>query len=174
MYRASKDKPLSKKEERTNRRIREKLIINEKDTIYKGVIDNNSNAHINITQRLIEMGIVPVDINVIARKVVTRTVVCIMEVSHPDTNRYCALLMYIGREIKKLYKQYKKQDPNLVSIKGHYKNTYNKAFYTHYADNLLYSYVPMFEEFDYEDMRNFYYSRRNKVGWYDYRLFKKK
>jgi len=173
MYRANKDKPLSKKQERTNRRIREELLINPNDTIYKGVVDNMSNTHINISQRLIDKGFVPNDINNFARKVVVKTELCVMEISHPHTNKYVALVMGIGRKLKKLYKEYNKRNPNLVNTKGHYKNNYNVFFYDNYGDNLLYSYKPKFEEFDYSAMRDFYNDRKDKKGWYDYRLIKK-
>ena len=174
MNRGSKDKPLSKKEERLNKKLRKGYNIHPKDIAYKTVIDNASNTHLGLTERLIEKRLVPEDIKTFAKEISVNTEICVMNVLHKDTAKYKALVMRIGRKLKKLYKDLIKKHPNLVNVRGHYKNRYDELFYETHGDNVLYSYKDKFDELNYEEMRHFYYDRSNRKGWYDYRLFKKK
>ena len=160
MFRNSKDKELSKKQLKTNNIVRATMKISENDTMYKCVVDNGSNTYISLTDRLIQKQIVPDDVNKFAKEFSIKGNNFVMSVLHDDTAKYKAYLMAMGKKLKKIYYDYSKRCPNLVNMKGTYRNNYNEAFYNLYGDNVLNSYKSKLDDLDFNSMRIFYYSNK--------------
>jgi len=160
MFRNSKDKELSKKQLKTNNIVRETMKISEKDTMYKCVVDNGSNSYISLTDRLIEKQFVPDDVNKFAKEFSIKGDNFVMSVLHNDTGKYKAYLMAMGKKLKKKYYDISKRCPNLVNMKGHYRNNYNESFYNLYGDDVLLAYESKIRDLNFDGMRVFYYSNK--------------
>lgn len=160
MFRFYKDKELSKKQLKTNNIVRETMKISEKDTMYKCVVDNGSNKYISLTDRLISKQFVPENIDKYAKEFSVKGKNCVMSVLHNDTAKYKAYLMAMGKKLKKKYFDITKRCPNLVNMKGNYRNNYNEEFYNLYGDDVLNLYKSKLEDLDFVAMSDFYYSNK--------------
>lgn len=129
--------------------------IKNTDTIERIVVDVKENCY-TITEQLIKGAYIPNDIRgyMFKKKKIIHKSGMIIEIHHPDTTKFRALLISISKTMSGKYFQINKTQPNI--LKTVRLNYYDKEFFVDYGNDIFNLYREQLNEIDFQACKEVY------------------